>query len=111
MVGYAGMHLAKENEKIAIVPYGFGDYLYNNLSNVYINGNNYKTIAINMDVTTIKVDDNVNIGDEVEIFGDKISLRKKALDTNQNVYKVLASVSTRVPRVYKYNDREYEIKY
>ena len=65
----------------------------------------------NTKLATIEQRNYFKLGDEVEIFGDKISLRKKALDTNQNVYKVLASVSTRVPRVYKYNDREYEIKY
>lgn len=111
VVGYAGMHIASEDEKIAIVPYGFADYLYNNLTYVSIKNCKYKTIAINMDVTIILVDEKVKVGDTVEIFGDNINLRTKALDTNQNVYKVLASVSNRVPRIYKEKDKSVEIKY
>ena len=105
------MHIASEDETIAIVPYGFADYLYNNLTYVSIKNCKYKTIAINMDVTIILVDEKVKVGDTVEIFGDNINLRTKALDTNQNVYKVLSSVSNRVPRVYKEKDKSVEIKY
>ena len=111
VVGYGGMHTATEDETIAIVPYGFADYLYNNLSDVAIKGKLFKTIVINMDMTIIKVDDSVKVGDDVEIFGDMISIRKKAVDTSENVYKVLTSVTNRVPRVYKYDDKKYEIKY
>lgn len=111
IVGYGGMHVAKEDERLAIVPYGFGDYLYNNQSDVCINGKLYPTIVINMDVSIIKVDKNVKIGDQVEIFGDQIKVRQKAHNINQNVYKLLASVSNRVPRVYKYNKETKEIKY
>ncbi len=111
IVGYGGTYIAKSDMKIALLPYGFADYLYNNMGNVYIKGKEYKTISINMDVTTIQVDDNVQVGDEVEVFGDKISLRRKAGEVNQNVYKLLASITTRVPRVYKYKEITKEIKY
>ncbi len=111
IVGYSGMYKAKEDQTIAILPFGYADYLYNNLTEVSINNKLYPTIAINMDVTFIKVDDTVKVGDKVEIFGDKISIRKKAEDTNTNIYKLLASVSNRVPRVYITKNKKYEIKY
>ena len=111
IVGYGGTYKAKNDTKIALLPYGFADYLYNNMGNVYIKGKEYKTISINMDMTTIEIDENVEVGDEAEVFGNKISLRRRAGEVNQNVYKLLASITTRVPRVYKYKDTIKEIKY
>ncbi len=64
-----------------------------------------------MDVTTIEIEDGISVGDEVEIFGDKISARRKAKEVNQNVYKLIASVTNRVPRVYTYQGKTKEIKY
>lgn len=111
IVGYSGMYKAKEDQTIALLPYGYADYLYNNLTEVCINNKLYSTIAINMDVTFIKIDDTVKVGDMVEIFGDIITTRKKAENTNTNIYKLLASVSNRVPRIYISKDKRYEIKY
>lgn len=111
IVGYGGTYKAEKDTKIALLPYGFADYLYNSLDNVYIKGKEYKIISINMDVTTIEVDKNVKVGDEVEIVGNNISLRRKAKEVGQNVYKVLSSVTNRVPRVYKYKGNVKEIKY
>ena len=110
-IGYGGTYKAKENTKIALMPYGFADYLYNNMNEVYIKGKFYQTISINMDVTTILIDENVSVGDEVEIFGNKISLRKRSREIGQNIYKLLTSVTTRVPRIYKYKNKKIEIKY
>ncbi len=111
IVGYGGTYKANKNIRIALLPYGFADYLYNDMSKVYIKGKEYKTISINMDVTTIEADSDISVGDEVEIFGKNISTRRKAKEVNQNVYKVLASVTNRVPRIYKYKGILKEIKY
>jgi len=111
IVGYGGIYKAKEDIQIALMPYGFADYLYNNMNEVCINGKFYPIISINMDVTTILIDNTISVGDEVEIFGNKISLRKRSRDIGQNIYKLLTSVTTRVPRIYKYKNREIEIKY
>jgi len=111
IVGYGGIYKAKEDIQIALMPYGFADYLYNNMNEVCINGKFYPIISINMDVTTILIDNTIFVGDEVEIFGNKISLRKRSRDIGQNIYKLLTSVTTRVPRIYKYKNREIEIKY
>ena len=111
IVGYGGTYSAKEDIKIALMPYGFADYLYNSMNEVYIKGKAYKVISINMDVTTILIDDTISVGDEVEVFGKQISLRKRSREIGQNIYKLLTSITTRVPRIYKYKNEEIEIKY
>mgnify|MGYP003297574712 FL=1 len=93
------------------MPYGFADYLYNGMNEVYIKGKAYQVISINMDVTTILIDDTISVGDEVEVFGKQISLRKRSREIGQNIYKLLTSITTRVPRIYKYKNEEIEIKY
>ena len=109
IVGYAGMYDATEDMKVAILPYGFADYLYINPSYVVINNKKYKILTNYMDLTTILIDDEVSVGDKVEIFGDKISIREAASLAHQNPYKTMCSVTNRVPRVYIYKD-ELEIK-
>jgi len=111
IVGYGGTYSAKEDIKIALMPYGFADYLYNGMNEVYIKGKAYQVISINMDVTTILIDDTISVGDEVEVFGKQISLRKRSREIGQNIYKLLTSITTRVPRIYKYKNEEIEIKY
>lgn len=111
IVGYGDMYTANEDIKIAILPYGFADFSFINKNYVSINNKLYKIIVNYMDITTIVIDDNVNLFDDVEIFGNNISIRKEASWANQNVYKLLTSITDRVPRVYKYNNIEYEIKY
>ena len=111
IVGYGGAYDAKEDIKIALMPYGFADYLYNSMNEVYIKGKAYQVISINMDVTTILIDDTISVGDEVEVFGKQISLRKRSREIGQNIYKLLTSITTRVPRIYKYKNEEIEIKY
>ena len=109
IVGYAGMYDATEDMKIAILPYGFADYLYINPSYVVINGKKYRILTNYMDITTILIDDEVSVGDKVEIFGDKISIREAASLAHQNPYKTMCAVTNRVPRVYVYKDNK-EIK-
>ena len=111
IVGYGQTYTAKEDIKIALMPYGFADYLYNSMNEVYIKGKAYKVISINMDVTTLLIDDTISVGDEVEVFGKQISLRKRSREIGQNIYKLLTSITTRVPRIYKYKNEEIEIKY
>ena len=64
-----------------------------------------------MDITCIVIDDNVKLHDKVEIFGDNISIREASSIANVNVYKLLTSITNRVPRIYKYKNKEKEVKY
>ena len=110
-IGYGGMYDTSDNVRIGIIPYGFADYLFINKSYVNINGKNYKIITNYMDVTTILIDDSVNVGDKVEIIGDNISAKQASIYAGQNVYKTICSITNRVPRVYKYKDKYEEIEY
>ncbi len=111
IVGYGDLYDTKKEIKIAILPYGFADFLFVNTNYVYINNKKYNIIANYMDVTSIIIDDDVKIGDKVEIFGDNISIRKASEIANQNVYKLLTSITNRVPRVYKYKKEIKEVEY
>lgn len=106
MVGYGSNYICDKDTKIALLPYGFADFIYNNKSQVYINNKAYDIISINMDVTTIIVDESVSVNDPVEIFGNNISLREKSRQLNINVYKLVTGVTNRVPRIYKYNKKK-----
>ena len=76
---------------------------------VSINGKLCEFIGdICMDMIMVKVDETVNLYDKVEIFGENISIQEVSKRLNSNPYRVLTSISTRVPRVYENN---IEIKY
>lgn len=111
IVGYGDLYDTKDNIRIAIMPYGFADFLFVNTNYVYINNKRCKIIANYMDVTAAIVDENVCVGDIVEIFGDNISIRNASELAGQNVYKLLTSITNRVPRVYVYKNKKKEIVY
>ena len=111
IIGYGGMYDNNSDVIIGILPYGFADYLFINKSYVYINGKKYNTVVNYMDVTSVIIDENVKVGDKVEIFGDNISIREASRLANANVYKTTCSITNRVPRVYVYNDERKEIEY
>ena len=111
IVGYGDLYDAKEDLRIAILPYGFADYLFLNNSYVYINGKKYNIITSYMDITCIVIDNNVKLHDKVEIFGDNISIREASRLAGVNIYKLLTSITNRVPRIYKYKDKEKEVEY
>ena len=111
IIGYGGMYDATNDVKIAILPYGFADFSFINKSYVYINNKKYNIIVNYMDITAIIVDNEINVGDKVEIFGDNISIRKASRLAGVNVYKLITSITNRVPRVYMYKDKKKEIYY
>lgn len=111
IIGYGGMYDTNEDVRIAILPYGFADFSFINKSYVYINGKKCNIVVNYMDVTAVIIDDSINVGDKVEIFGDNISIRKASMLANVNVYKLLTSVTNRVPRVYKYKNKKKEIEF
>lgn len=105
-VSYGGTHITNKSAKIAVLQIGYADGLTRTLSNkyeVYINGKMCKIIGnICMDTCMIDITDvNVDIGDEVTIFGFEDS---KILDlanlTNTIVYEVITNIGKRVDRVY-----------
>jgi len=110
-VGYGAKYVTDKDIKIGIMPIGFADGLLkgNEGLMVKINDKEYPIIGeIGMDMTTVLIDDTVKLHDEVIIY-DNISKRTKELGVS--AYQLFTSVTNRVPRVYKENDKITEIKY
>ena len=90
-------------KKIPALPIGYADGFIrkNQGRKVYINGKYYEIVGrVCMDQMMVRVDENVKIGDQVEIFGEHISLESMAKDLDTISYEVLCLISKRVPRVY-----------
>ena len=109
-VGYGGKYKAKEKEIIAVIPVGYADGLDLRYSNSYVKINNkkYKIVgSINMGMITVKVDENVKIGDEVIII-DK-NIKEIASLINSTPYFVMTSLESSLPRVYTKNNEIIKI--
>lgn len=104
VVGYNGIYEAKENEKIAVVSIGYADGIIrkNTGRTVFINEKEYSIVGnVCMDMLFVKIDDNVNLYDEVEILKDIEHIEKVAKHLETISYEVLCSIGKRVPRIYK----------
>ena len=110
-VGYGGMFESGTDTCIAVMPYGFADFSLIGKTCVYIGGKRREIIVNYMDVTSAVVDSTVKPGDKVEIFGDLLSPRAASRQAGVNVYKLITSVTNRVPRVYTDNGISKEVKY
>lgn len=104
-VGYgATYHVAKEHERIAVIPIGYADGWIRKNKNgfVEINHKLYRMVGIIcMDACFVKVDDIVSCGDEVTLFGGLVSIDDVAKRLNTISYEVVCQVSKRVPRLIK----------
>ena len=110
-VGYGAKYIADKDIKIGIMPIGFADGLLkqNENLNVIINNKNYPIIGeIGMDMTTVLIDDSVNLYDEVIIYKD---VKKRAKELNISAYQLFTSITTRVPRIYIEKNKKTEINY
>jgi len=104
-LGYGLTYVAKETIKIAVLPIGYADGFLRAYqgANVSINHKKYQVIGrISMDMTLIKIDDYVEIGDEVVLMGNQdVSIDDMANYIGTINYEVLCNITNRVPRVYK----------
>ena len=103
-VGYNGMHEAKENEKIAVIAIGYADGIIrkNTGRTVFIKGREYPIVGnVCMDMLFVKVDDMVQLYDEVEVLRDIEHIEKVAEHLETISYEVLCSIGKRVTRIYK----------
>lgn len=100
-LGYNAIYKALDNEKIAIIAIGYADgIIRKNVGRyVYINNKKYYIVGICMDMLFAKVDESINIGDDVILLKDNnhINYVAKHLDTIS--YEVLCQISKRVPRI------------
>ncbi|MGE4588428.1 MAG: alanine racemase [Acidaminococcaceae bacterium] len=106
-VGYGRTFTAERPTKIATLPLGYADGISRKVSNkgyVLLKGKKAPIVGrICMDQFMIDITDieNVEIGDEVLVFGSKeLSADKVAEWTETISYEVLCAVSKRIPRIY-----------
>jgi Alr-MurF fusion protein len=106
-VGYNRKGVVLKDSLIATVRIGYADGLSRQLGNgkgfMWVNGKTAPVIGnVCMDMTMIDITGipNVNVGDEVEIFGKNIPVQQVAEWCNTISYEVLTGVSQRVKRVY-----------
>ena len=108
-VGYSRGFIAKENTTIATLPVGYADGYYRSLGNlkaqVFINGSFCPVVGnVCMDMLMVDVSGlEIQEGDEVELFGENVSVSDLARAADTIPYEILAHISTRVPRVYLQN--------
>ncbi len=106
-IGYSRAQFVKRDSRIATLPIGYADGLNRKLScgkgKVWIKGYLAPIVGnICMDLTMVDITDipNVNINDEVIIFGNQLPITTIAQWLDTIPYEVLTSVSHRVRRVY-----------
>jgi len=105
-VGYNRSGKIGRLSKIGIVPVGYADGLDRRLGNsrwkVYVNGQPAMiTGNICMDMCMIDVTDiDCKRGDEVEIFGEHLSVPETAAAAGTIPYEILTGISQRVKRIY-----------
>ena len=110
-VGYGANFFADRDIKVAIIPIGYADGVTIKYKNISIKGKKYQIIADSMDMLMVKVDNTVKIGDKVEIFGENISIREASQNNGCNSYRLFNMITNRVPRIYKKDKEQIEIKY
>lgn len=110
-ISYGAKYIADKDILVGVMPIGYADGLSkkNEGLMVKINNKEYPIVGdICMDMAMVKIDDSVKLHDEVVIY-DNISKRSKELGVS--AYQLFTSITTRVPRVYKEEDKITEIKY
>lgn len=107
-IGYGRHTTLAEPRTIAVIPIGYADGFDRRLSNyageVIVRGQKCPVVGnICMDQAMIDITGtDAQVGDNVEIFGDKQPLQHLADQLGTIPYEILTSVSRRVQRVYFY---------
>lgn len=105
-LGYGRSYIAPEDQTIATISIGYADGFRRSLGTgvgeVAIRGKRYPVIGrVCMDMCMLNITGGlVAEGDEVEVFGNTISLYELAEKMDTIPYEVLTSISERVKRVY-----------
>lgn len=105
-VGYGRKGKIEGLTRIATIPIGYADGMNRKFGNgnirVLLNGHTVPTIgSICMDATMLNVTGiDCKVGDEVEVFGENMSLQRLADTLDTIPYEILTSISPRVKRVY-----------
>lgn len=99
-IGYGNKYLTNEDCKIAIIPVGYMDglSLSNTGRNVIINKKKYPIVGvINMGMITVKIDNDVKLGDKVIVISD---IRSISSYVGTTPHQLITSISPILKRVY-----------
>ncbi len=104
-VSYGSLWQAEARTRIVTIPCGYADGYFRRMTNqarVIIHGKSYPQVGrICMDQFMMNVgDDDVQVGDEVILFGGGITAEELADWAGTNEYEVMTNISARVPRVF-----------
>ncbi|KAA0257421.1 alanine racemase [Deferribacter autotrophicus] len=105
-VSYNQKFTADKKMKIGVVPIGYADGYFRNLSNrgfMYINGKRCNVVgSVCMDMTMIDISHLTEneITEEVEILGENVRADMLAELCDTISYEILCAISDRIPRVY-----------
>jgi len=106
-VGYGATFRAGRPSTLATIGLGYADGLMRAIGkdgHAAIAGTRIPFAGrVSMDLATLDVTDipNVKVGDEVEVFGDTVSLEEFAGNAGTVNYEILTRMGTRVPRHYE----------
>ena len=113
-VSYGRIFTTDRTTRMGVVPYGYADGFFRSLSNrcrmMNADGPAPQRGRICMDMCMIDLTDlpNINVGDEVEVFGPHNSLNELAALAGTIPYELTCAVSRRVLRIYQQNGQEIE---
>lgn len=105
-VSYGRTFFTERESRIAVLPIGYADGLFRSLSGklrvLTPCGEAQQVGRICMDMCMVDVTDlpEVQVGDEIEVFGEHISCERNAGLCDTISYELLCAVSKRVPRLY-----------
>ena len=105
-IGYGRHATLSEDRQIAVIPIGYADGFDRRFSNyggeVLVRGKRCPVVGnVCMDQAMIDVTGtNAQVGDAVEVFGDRLPLEELAAKLGTITYEILTSVSRRVQRIY-----------
>jgi alanine racemase len=104
-VSYGSLWQADVETRIVTIPCGYADGYFRRMTNrahVIVNGKKYPQVGrICMDQFMVNLgNDEAQVGDEVVLLGDGITVYDLGEWTGTNEYEVMTNISARVPRVY-----------
>lgn len=103
-VGYGATFEATEEMLVGVMPIGYADgwLRYHQNRPVEIRGKQFPIVGrVCMDQTMVRVDETVQVGDQVDLLNDNLTVDDAARDLNTINYEVVCAISDRVPRIYK----------
>ena len=113
-ISYGGIFKTTDTTRVGVLPYGYADGFLRSLSNkcsLFTKEGPAKQLGkICMDMCMIDLTGkpSVDVGSEVEIFGEKNSINEIAALAGTIPYELTCAVSKRVPRIYYKNGEEID---